>query len=78
MGRTLDLDHVGAEPGQHLGAGRAGLVVGEVDDANALERLAHRYDPFCCLSRSKAKVASFYGAVHRLIDPQAAPPAAGA
>jgi len=37
----LDLDHIGAEPGQHLGAGRPRLVVGEVDDANAFERLAH-------------------------------------
>ena len=34
---TLDLDHVGAEPGQQLGAGRAGLNVGEVDDLDALE-----------------------------------------
>src|SRR5262245_33297339 len=39
--RPLDLDHIGAEPGQHLGAGRASLVVGKVDDANAFERLTH-------------------------------------
>jgi len=34
--RALDLDHIGAEPSQHLGARGAGLVVGEVDNANAL------------------------------------------
>ncbi len=39
--RVLDLDHIGAEPGQHLGAGRARLVVREIDDANAFECLAH-------------------------------------
>src|SRR5439155_21947868 len=39
--RVLDLDHIGAEPGQHLRARRAGLVMGEIDDANAVERLAH-------------------------------------
>src|SRR5206468_5097508 len=41
----LNLDHIGAEPGQHLGAGRPRLVVGEVDDANAFERLAHLLSP---------------------------------
>jgi len=30
--RAFDLDHVGAEPGQHLGAGGTGLDMGEVDD----------------------------------------------
>src|SRR5439155_17096839 len=39
--RALDLDDVGPEPGEHLCAGRAGLVVREVDDADSLERLAH-------------------------------------
>ena len=34
------LDHVGAEPGQKLRAGRARLHVGEVENANAVERLA--------------------------------------
>src|SRR5665213_2741333 len=37
---TLDLDHVGAEPGQQLRAGRARLHVGEIEDAHAGERLA--------------------------------------
>src|SRR6185312_11012217 len=37
---TLDLDHVGAEPGEKLRAGRARLHVREIEDANALERLA--------------------------------------
>ena len=36
----LDLDHVGAEPGQQLGAGRARLDVREVEDLDAVERLA--------------------------------------
>ena len=31
----LDLQHVGAEPGEHLGAGRAGLDAGEVDDLDS-------------------------------------------
>ena len=38
---ALDLDHVRAEPGQHLGAGRTGLDVGEVDDLEALQRFVH-------------------------------------
>jgi hypothetical protein len=37
----LDLDHVRSEPGQELGAGRAGLNVGEVQDADAFKGLAH-------------------------------------
>ena len=38
--RPLDLDHVGAEPGEQLRAGRARLHMGEVEDAHAVERLA--------------------------------------
>jgi hypothetical protein len=38
---TLDLDHVGAEPGQQLGAGGTGLHVGEVDDLDAVEGFVH-------------------------------------
>ena len=38
--RTLDLDHVGAEPGEQLRAGRPRLHVGEVENAHAGERLA--------------------------------------
>jgi hypothetical protein len=38
--RPLDLDHVGAEPGEKLRAGRARLDVGEVEDFHAIERLA--------------------------------------
>ena len=37
---TLDLDHVGAEPGQKLRAGRTRLHVREVENAHAVERLA--------------------------------------
>src|SRR5690606_28577862 len=33
----LDLDDVGAEPGEHLGAGRAGLELREVHDANPMQ-----------------------------------------
>ena len=41
VGWTLDLDHVGAEPGQHLRARRASLIVGKVDDADPVQCLAH-------------------------------------
>src|SRR5262249_32906867 len=37
---ALDLDHVGAQPGEQLGAGRARLYVGEIENAHAVERLA--------------------------------------
>ena len=37
--RVLDLDHLGAEPGQHLGAGRARLELGEIDDLDALQKI---------------------------------------
>ena len=37
---TLDLDHVGAQPGEQLRAGRTGLDVGEVENAHAVECLA--------------------------------------
>src|SRR5262249_13243356 len=36
----LDLDHVGAHIGEQLRAGRARLHMGEIEDANAVERLA--------------------------------------
>jgi hypothetical protein len=39
--RPLDLDHVGAEPRQQLRAGGAGLNVGEIDDLDPVQRLAH-------------------------------------
>jgi hypothetical protein len=37
----LELDHVGAEEGQHLRAGRSCLVVRHVDDADAGQGLGH-------------------------------------
>ena len=37
--RVLDLHHFGAEPGERLGAGRTGLELGEIDDANAGEHV---------------------------------------
>jgi hypothetical protein len=39
--RLLDLDDVRAQPGQDLAAGGARLVVREVDDPDAGERLTH-------------------------------------
>src|SRR5262249_11731173 len=61
MRRALDLDHIGAEPGQHLRAGRTRLIVSEIDDANAFESLAHIDPPinprrsfFWCPSRAPA------------------------
>ena len=41
LARTLHLDDVGAQPRQQLRAGRPGLHVGEVENANAVECLAH-------------------------------------
>src|SRR2546428_6246648 len=41
----LDLDDLGAEPRQHLGARRAGLELGEVQDADAVQRCAHGLPP---------------------------------
>jgi hypothetical protein len=38
----FELDHLGAEKAEDLGAGRPRLVVCHVDDANARQRLAHR------------------------------------
>ena len=35
--RVFDLDHLGAEPGQRLGAGRPRLELGEVDNPHAFE-----------------------------------------
>src|SRR5271169_3889076 len=58
MGRALDLDHIGTEPCQHLGARGTRLVVREIDDADAFESLTHLGPP------------SFLGgAVDRLVDP---------
>ena len=37
--RVLDLHHFGAEPGERLGAGRSGLELGEIHDANAGEKI---------------------------------------
>src|ERR1700716_2631567 len=39
--RPLDLDHVGAEPGQQLRASRTSLHMGEIDDLNAFKWFAH-------------------------------------
>ena len=39
--RLLQLDDLGAEPGQHLRAGGARLVVGHVDDPDAVQGRAH-------------------------------------
>jgi len=39
--RRLDLDDVGAEPGQHLRGAGPGLLLGEIENANPVERLGH-------------------------------------
>src|SRR5262249_48304027 len=46
----LDLHHFGAKPGEGFRAGRPGLELGEVDDANILETVefdtnVHRFSP---------------------------------
>src|SRR5262245_9084911 len=45
LARLLDLDDVRTQPGQHLAAGRPRLVVGEIDDPDARQRLTHRSVP---------------------------------
>jgi hypothetical protein len=40
-GERLDLDDLGAQPREELRAGRAGLVLAEVDDADAVEGFGH-------------------------------------
>ena len=37
----LDFDHIGAEHGELISRERAGQYMGDVDDANALERSGH-------------------------------------
>jgi hypothetical protein len=39
--RMLDLNHIGAEDGKLIGRKRAGQHMGDVDDANTLERSGH-------------------------------------
>ncbi len=49
--RVLDLDDLGAEPGQRLGAGRPRLELREIDDLDAFEtieldaRFSHGFPP---------------------------------
>jgi len=38
---ALDLDDIRPEPGQQLGTGGSGLDMGEIENANAFQRLAH-------------------------------------
>ena len=51
--RVLDLDHLGAKPGQHLGRGRARLELGEIHHLDALQKIevldvvAHRRSSRC-------------------------------
>ena len=42
LGRLLDLDHLGAEPGQGLGQGRPGLELGQVHHPHAVQGAALR------------------------------------
>ena len=39
--RILDFDHIGAKDGELIGGERSGQHMGDVDDANALERSGH-------------------------------------
>src|ERR1044071_3886220 len=62
--RTLDLDHVGAEPGQQLRAGWAGLNVREIENSHTVERftvLAER------LGRNVRKICLRHGAPPRRV-----------
>jgi hypothetical protein len=43
--RQFDFDNVGAEPGEDLGATRTGLNVGQVENADAGQRLIHHQFP---------------------------------
>src|SRR2546421_11160149 len=43
---ALNLDHVGAEPRQQLRAGRPRLNMGEIQNANAVQRLGHCLAPY--------------------------------
>ena len=52
--RLFELDHVGAEKGQDLGAGRPRLVVRHVDDADAGKGLGHAVSPDPVLSFGSA------------------------
>ena len=52
--RLLHLDHVSAKPGQHLSARGPGLIVREVDDADPLQRSAHRAQCRCVAMASVA------------------------
>ena len=56
--RALDLDHVGAEPGEQLRAGRSGLHVREINDLDAFKRLAHSTTPCCVLVTTLAAPAT--------------------
>src|SRR5262249_58295033 len=41
LARLLHLDHVSAQPREHLAARRTRLIVGEIDDPDTGQRLAH-------------------------------------
>src|SRR5262249_25254144 len=41
----LDLDDLGAQPREHLRAGGAGFVLGEIEDADSVEGLGHVGSP---------------------------------
>ena len=48
--RLLDLDHIGAEPGEQLSAGRPGLHVSEIENANSVQCFVHDLVPIICIS----------------------------
>ena len=49
-GRVLDLDHVRAEPGERLGAGRSRLELREIEHPHARRAPSNRFVPFGCSS----------------------------
>ena len=49
----LDLDHVGAHPGQQLRPGRAGLDMAHIEDAHAFECFAHSPLPALLIRHSR-------------------------
>ena len=57
----LDLDHVGAEPGQQLRAGRARLDVREVENADAVSAAVYPVEVLLAMVDSSG---SFWGSPH--------------
>ena len=68
--RVFDLHHLGAEPGEGLGAGRPGLELGEVHDANAFETIELDANAIARLSRCEKNRWSHYHSEPRPHHPE--------